>query len=184
MMPTLNPWTEERTELARRLYCEGVSCSQIAKRLGGVSRNAVIGKMHRIGACGGGQARRAPSQPREVAPRAPRPRRIASPTPSPLMAEGRRLAADGGGCAVDSPPAAATAVSILQLTARTCRMPVGKATGFDQVFCGREPEAESPYCVACGQFAYNGAGRTREERLGARRKQALGSQGRRRPRAA
>ncbi len=42
-------WTQERTQLLRKLWAEGYSASQIAKQLGGVTRNAVIGKVHRLG---------------------------------------------------------------------------------------------------------------------------------------
>ncbi|MFZ9950639.1 MAG: GcrA family cell cycle regulator, partial [Gemmobacter sp.] len=42
-------WTDERVETLRRMWLEGQSASQIAKELGGVTRNAVIGKVHRLG---------------------------------------------------------------------------------------------------------------------------------------
>ena len=42
-------WTDERVEKLKRLWSEGLSASQIAAQLGGVSRNAVIGKAHRLG---------------------------------------------------------------------------------------------------------------------------------------
>src|SRR5690606_5880723 len=45
-------WTEERVEQLKRLWAEGLSASQIAARLGGVTRNAVIGKVHRLGLSG------------------------------------------------------------------------------------------------------------------------------------
>src|SRR6201996_4163483 len=52
-------WTDERVELLKKLWQDGLSASQIAKQLGGVTRNAVIGKVHRLGLSG----RAAPSQP-------------------------------------------------------------------------------------------------------------------------
>ena len=42
-------WSDERTATLQKLWAEGLSASQIAKQLGGVSRNAVIGKVHRMG---------------------------------------------------------------------------------------------------------------------------------------
>ncbi|MHA6347376.1 GcrA family cell cycle regulator, partial [Roseivivax sp. CAU 1761] len=42
-------WTDERVELLKKMWNEGQSASQIAKELGGVTRNAVIGKVHRLG---------------------------------------------------------------------------------------------------------------------------------------
>src|SRR3990170_2817066 len=41
-------WTDERVELLRKLWSEGLSASQIAAQLGSVTRNAVIGKVHRL----------------------------------------------------------------------------------------------------------------------------------------
>ncbi len=45
-------WTEERVELLKKLWTEGLSASQIARQMGGVTRNAVIGKVHRLGLSG------------------------------------------------------------------------------------------------------------------------------------
>ena len=42
-------WTDERVETLKKMWSEGQSASQIAKELGGVTRNAVIGKVHRLG---------------------------------------------------------------------------------------------------------------------------------------
>ena len=45
-------WTDDRVELLKKLWTEGLSASQIANRLGGATRNAVIGKVHRLGLSG------------------------------------------------------------------------------------------------------------------------------------
>ena len=42
-------WTDDRVEVLKKMWGEGKSASQIAKELGGVTRNAVIGKVHRLG---------------------------------------------------------------------------------------------------------------------------------------
>ncbi|PIR86534.1 GcrA cell cycle regulator, partial [Candidatus Kaiserbacteria bacterium CG10_big_fil_rev_8_21_14_0_10_43_70] len=42
-------WTDERADMLKKLWAEGLSASQIANRLGSVTRNAVIGKVHRLG---------------------------------------------------------------------------------------------------------------------------------------
>ena len=62
-------WTDERVELLKKLWLDGLSASQIAKQLGGVTRNAVIGKVHRLGLSG----RAAPSQPSRTVFKAARP---------------------------------------------------------------------------------------------------------------
>ena len=45
-------WTDERVELLKKLWADGLSASQIANELGSVTRNAVIGKVHRLGLSG------------------------------------------------------------------------------------------------------------------------------------
>src|SRR6187402_824779 len=71
-------WTDERVETLKKLWQEGLSASQIAKQLGGVTRNAVIGKVHRLGLSG----RAAPSQPSRTTFKAPRPPRpVSAPAP-------------------------------------------------------------------------------------------------------
>lgn len=67
-------WTDERVELLKKLWQDGLSASQIAKQLGGVTRNAVIGKVHRLGLSG----RAAPSKPARPVFKAPRPARQAA----------------------------------------------------------------------------------------------------------
>src|SRR5436305_12771417 len=45
-------WTDERVELLKKLWADGLSASRIAAELGGITRNAVIGKVHRLGLSG------------------------------------------------------------------------------------------------------------------------------------
>jgi len=71
-------WTDERVTTLKKLWLDGLSASQIAKQLGGVTRNAVIGKVHRLGLSG----RAAPSQPARPAFKAPRPARPVAAAPA------------------------------------------------------------------------------------------------------
>src|SRR6185503_18971360 len=65
-------WTDERVELLRKLWQDGLSASQIAGELGnGITRNAVIGKVHRLGMSG----RVKPPSAATARPRAPKPAR-------------------------------------------------------------------------------------------------------------
>ena len=142
-------WTDERVELLKKLWLDGLSASQIAKQLGGVTRNAVIGKVHRLGLSG----RAAPSQPtRPVfkAPRAPRP----APTPAP-----RRVDVHHHHVAAPQPqpvfyaeePGSAT---VLTLGAHMCKWPIGDPASDSFSFCGRRSETDGPYCVQHAQVAY------------------------------
>ena len=76
-------WTDERVEKLKKLWSEGLSASQIAAQLGGVSRNAVIGKVHRLNLPGRAKAGGAPPLP--ARPSARRPRRQ-PPRATPLSA--------------------------------------------------------------------------------------------------
>ena len=64
-------WTDDRVELLKKLWNDGLSASQIANELGQVTRNAVIGKVHRLGLSGRAKA------PASTAPRARKPTRAA-----------------------------------------------------------------------------------------------------------
>ncbi|MFC3570023.1 GcrA family cell cycle regulator, partial [Paracoccus simplex] len=75
-------WTDERVETLKRMWAEGQSASQIAKELGGVTRNAVIGKVHRLGLSNRseeGEAAAAAAPVAEARPAAP----AAAPPPEP-----------------------------------------------------------------------------------------------------
>lgn len=143
-------WTEERVELLKKLWQEGLSASQIAKQLGGVTRNAVIGKVHRLGLSG----RAAPSKPARTvfkAPRAPRPasapaatpRRLAEP--SPQQSSPARY--------VDEAPGTAT---VLTLGVHMCKWPIGDPALESFTFCGRRTD-EGPYCHEHARVAYQPA---------------------------
>jgi GcrA cell cycle regulator len=108
-MVTQMSWTDERIERLRELWSQGVTASQIADELGGVSRNAVIGKAHRLGL----QSRPSPVKPNEAetaAPAAERPQPEAKPAPAAPdprpepKAEPPRAAEPAAAAAAPSPP--------------------------------------------------------------------------------
>ena len=146
-------WTDERVELLKKLWQDGLSASQIAKQLGGVTRNAVIGKVHRLGLSG----RAAPSKPARTVFKAPRParpvsaapsapRRIAEPAPmTPVQASPVRY--------VEESPGMAT---VLTLGAHMCKWPIGDPSLDSFTFCGRR-SSEGPYCHEHSQIAYQPA---------------------------
>lgn len=144
-------WTDERVEDLKKLWQDGLSASQIAKQLGGTTRNAVIGKVHRLNLSG----RAAPSKPaRPVfkAPQAPRslapaePRRIAEPVTkqevSLSVLEPIRY--------VDEVPGSAT---IHTLGAHMCKWPIGDPATDGFTFCGRRQD-DGPYCLEHARVAY------------------------------
>jgi GcrA cell cycle regulator len=150
-LETIMSWTAERVELLRSLWSEGRSASVIAARLGSVTRNAVIGKVHRLRLSGHGtpSRRSAPSRRKRSAYRAnARPIRKSPALPA-ASRPSREAALELLG------PAPAIPVTAATLTAELCRWPEGdpKQAGFH--FCGR-PKAgvPGPYCGAHAAIAY------------------------------
>ena len=140
-------WTDERVETLKKLWLDGLSASQIAKQLGGVTRNAVIGKVHRLGLSG----RAAPSHPSRPAFKAPRP-------PRPMTAPSPRRALEARPHHVPAPrptyvdlPGTAT---VLTLGAHMCKWPIGDPSSDDFTFCGRRAGEDGPYCIDHARLAY------------------------------
>ncbi len=145
-------WTEDRVEILTKLWAEGLSASQIAKKLGGVTRNAVIGKVHRLGLSG----RATPSRPRKATSKTstPRARKTSAPsaprTPRPIVA------------AATPPPPPLEAkplptgeyATILTIRDHMCKWPIGDPSSSEFRFCGRRVKESEPYCEAHCSVAY------------------------------
>jgi GcrA cell cycle regulator len=217
-------WTEDRVGALKKLWLEGQSASQIAKELGGVTRNAVIGKVHRLGlsnrvgpgtpAEDEGTAASAPAAttpspaapakpapaPRAVAPEpAPRPA-PAAPAPQPVAAEPNappmdsstitfsptapiplRKAIIPAGQPLPPQPSAneispealasvrevekrAKKLTLMELTERTCKWPIGDPATEDFWFCGLPSVAGKPYCEAHVGVAFQPMSARRDRR--------------------
>ena len=142
-------WTDERVELLKKLWQDGLSASQIAKQLGGVTRNAVIGKVHRLGLSG----RATPSKPARTVFKAPRPARPVSVSPSAprRIAEPLTQAQPPQPVRyVDEAPGTAT---VLTLGAHMCKWPIGDPSLDNFTFCGRRA-GDGPYCDEHAHVAY------------------------------
>jgi GcrA cell cycle regulator len=145
-------WTDERIDTLRKLWLDGLSASQIATTLGGVTRNAVIGKVHRMGLSG----RATPSQPARTIFKQPRPvrppaaatpvvRRVAAPqTPAQMVASPLR----------EPEIMERGSATVLTLGAHMCKWPIGDPSTDDFTFCGRRNGDEGPYCVEHAKLAY------------------------------
>lgn len=145
-------WTDERVELLKKLWQDGLSASQIAKQLGGVTRNAVIGKVHRLGLSG----RATPSKPARPAFKAPRPApRAAAPAAPRRIAQPLAVARPAPEPVryIDESPGTAT---VLTLGAHMCKWPIGDPSSEDFTFCGRRA-SDSPYCMEHQRVAYQPA---------------------------
>jgi GcrA cell cycle regulator len=142
-------WTDERVEILKKLWLDGLSASQIAKQLGGVTRNAVIGKVHRLG-LSGRAAPSHPSRPSFKAPRPPRPMSMSAPRPRSLEPRAHHAPAPRSEPYVELPGTA----TVLTLGAHMCKWPIGDPSSDDFTFCGRRASDEGPYCVDHARLAY------------------------------
>ena len=168
-------WTDERVELLRKLWAEGLSASQIAAQLGGVSRNAVIGKVHRLKLSSRGRA--APTQARQkktktAAPKAAKP---ASPPSRPVP---QTIGATALKIEYDEEPAPrpmaraddsvvvpiSRRLKLVELTDRTCKWPNGDPLNEDFHFCGTASKDGSPYCAYHARLAYQPVSERRRAR--------------------
>ncbi|MGC1301559.1 MAG: GcrA family cell cycle regulator [Caulobacteraceae bacterium] len=141
-------WTEDRVETLRKLWLDGFSASQIAKQLGGgLTRNAVIGKVHRLGLSG----RAAPSQPQRPAFKATRPARPA-PAPTPVVRRAEPVAQPEPKMVYVAEEAGSA--TVLTLGAHMCKWPIGDPSSDGFSFCGRVSSSEGPYCAHHAQVAY------------------------------
>jgi GcrA cell cycle regulator len=161
-------WSDDRVEQLKSLWTEGLSASQIARALGGVTRNAVIGKVHRLGLSGRAKAPSS-SVPRQRKPRAPSqmfraPRTMMrgntalaqmpsydyDPEPEPELIE--NIIPMGQRC------------TLLELDQEKCHWPIGDPGQPDFFFCGGKTNAGTPYCGYHGRVAYQPPSARRDRR--------------------
>ncbi|AOF90769.1 GcrA family cell cycle regulator [Sinorhizobium sp. RAC02] len=176
-------WTDERVEKLKKLWSEGLSASQIAAQLGGVSRNAVIGKVHRLNLPGRAKAGGTPTaaRPKRPAVATPRPSNFAArPVPARVAARptGAILAKEDIDADFDAQteqlpvPANGNKVvvpmsrklELTELTERTCKWPIGDPLNDDFHFCGNESPDNSPYCTYHQRLAYQPSAERRRMR--------------------
>jgi|GEM_PF-238896 len=150
-------WTSERVEQLKGCFDAGLTCSQIAAEIG-LSRNAVIGKMNRLGL----------SRPKSVLAREPRPKRspwrtgnvagnvtklinqhriLMNLPPEPQGWVESISIHDGRGC------------SLLELNPGSCRWPINEPGAADFCFCGNAQVEGLPYCLGHARIAYKPAAR-------------------------
>ena len=160
-------WTDDRVELLKKLWMEGLSASQIAAELGSVTRNAVIGKVHRLGLSGRAKSTSSASRPK-------RPQRNSVFGGRPARSAHRKngngfqVPATGEREIVSRPVAIEAPVplklELIQLTEQTCKWPIGDPAQEDFHFCGHSTKESSPYCAYHSRLAYQPVVDRRRER--------------------
>lgn len=150
-------WTAERIVLLKRLRDDGVSYTVIAAKLG-ITRGAVSGKVDRLGLAMREPEPRGPRKPRvrlKTRPIVPKVSDLNSGVhgahgapfnPHPEVRAQRASKDAGRGGAADPSARASRACSLLELTADTCRWPVGDVGEPGFFFCGQPPLEGAPYC--------------------------------------
>ncbi len=210
-------WTDERVETLKKMWGDGQSASQIAKELGGVTRNAVIGKVHRLGlsnrAGSGPAATPAPTPAKAASPRAPGAKSaladdddadldnespeddMAIPAPVeddddeevedevldeiPMSAARRAIIPAGQPlppqpslneispealAKVNEVEKTARKLTLMELTEKTCKWPVGDPATDNFWFCGLAVQQGKPYCEAHVGVAFQPMSARRDRR--------------------
>jgi GcrA cell cycle regulator len=207
-------WTDERVETLKRMWNEGQSASQIAKELGGVTRNAVIGKVHRLGLSNRAGSAPAPVTPGPVKTPSARPERaeavvamdeddedqdeddVAATVPSVVepevdeedddeedivpMLPVRKVIIPAGQplppqpslneispealAKVNEVEKTARRLTLMELTEKTCKWPVGDPATDNFWFCGLAVQQGKPYCEAHVGVAFQPMSARRDRR--------------------
>jgi GcrA cell cycle regulator len=140
-------WTDERVATLKKLWADGLSASQIAKQLGGVTRNAVIGKVQRLNLPG----RATPSRPN---------RKFKKPN-APKQSKGNgsseQATPSSQSVALVSDPVAlpdGELVTVLTIKDSMCKWPIGHPNNADFRFCGAKTHNGGQYCEGHASMAY------------------------------
>ncbi len=179
-------WTDERVGLLKKLWGEGQSASKIAKELGGVTRNAVIGKVHRLGLSnrttsaskndtvpkGGKKTEKSGTKKTKTVVKGPEAISETIPSRRQIIPAGQPLPPQPSANEI-SPEALARVsaiekkakkLSLLELTERTCKWPVGDPATPDFWFCGLPTQSGKPYCEAHVGVAFQPMNTRRDRR--------------------
>jgi GcrA cell cycle regulator len=151
-------WSDEAVETAKRLSAGGMSAGQIARAMSaehpGITRNSVIGKLHRVGLAGGGRRpNRDKRSPFETLPA------LRPTSPDARVGRGVRVRSEKRGNLIERDTAAPESkwISIVDLEPTSCRWPRGEPSDpYTFAYCGAQIEPDHSYCpYHCG-LAYVG----------------------------
>ena len=144
-------WTNEKVEKLRELWTKGYTASQIAEMLGDTSRNAVIGKAHRLDL-----EERAPSKSSHSSEK-----RESSKSQTRIRGSVSRKSKFKS-IMLDKNFEPEKPTTLENLTDSTCKWPIGHPDEENFYFCGRSPEGEFPYCKLHVLYAFQPKGQKEE----------------------
>jgi GcrA cell cycle regulator len=136
-------WTSEKVEKLKELWSKGFTASQIAEKLGDTTRNAVIGKAHRLNL-----EARAPSKQTNT-PRSKENRNVVKRSPAPMSRKAKFQS-----ILLDKNFEPENPKTLEELTELTCKWPIGHPNEEKFYFCGRKPEGDFPYCKLHVLYAF------------------------------
>jgi len=145
---TIMSWTDERVDLLKSLWGEGKTAAEIAKELGAVTRNAVIGKAHRLKLSN----RVSPIQQSQ---------KKATPVKLPAEAKAGAAQKEKEKEIIAASTGKKGGVSMVELKERMCKWPIGDPRESGFYFCGGEGVPGLPYCPDHAKIAYQAASRNR-----------------------
>lgn len=167
-------WTGERTEVLKKLWDQGLSASQIAKQLGGVSRNSVIGKVRRLKLSSRGRASLSPARSKKFKkpsnPTLQEAMKIAqvtskTPTSSPVQAlVPPKKIEETKTRSLDTVVPISRNIILVELKEHNCKWPNGDPLTEDFSFCGNESMEHGPYCRFHAKIAFQPASERRRLR--------------------
>ncbi len=166
-------WTDDRVSLLKKLWGEGHTAAEIAKQLGGVTRNAVIGKAHRMklsNRVSPIQQNKKPANKNVERKVVEKPKVVVSKKTRPVIVES----------AIANESQSGKLYTLSELKPRMCRWPCGDPQEDGFGFCGEESMPGLPYCAEHSKVAYQAATRNRifkEEQEVAKVAKQLGKQG-------
>lgn len=162
-------WTDERIATLKKMWKEGKSAADIAKTLGKVTRNAVIGKAHRMGLSGRPSPIKKPTaapKAKETAAKKPVLRSVKKPLP--VAASTKKLNPLSSRPEVEEPKffekeavPEGGGIPLIELTERMCKWPIGDPRDADFIFCGLGIRVGTPYCPGHAAMAYQTSSRGR-----------------------
>jgi GcrA cell cycle regulator len=152
-------WNDERVEQLKKLWADGLSASQIAAQLGEVTRNAVIGKVHRLGLATRASSNRTNSsrlRMRQAQPRRNVQRQRTTAVGNTAFRQMLEADLTQGQVTIieEIEIPLAERKTLQQLTEGMCRWPIGDPQLVDFHFCGRNKVTGLPYCEAHARRAY------------------------------
>jgi len=154
-------WTNERITLLKKLWGEGKTAAEIAKELGGVTRNAVIGKAHRLNLSN----RASPIKPisaKKPANSQEEPAKQTSSVRNSAPVKARRSSdKNKAGKHADEISLNGVGVSMAELKEKMCRWPIGDPRESEFYFCGHSSMMGLPYCAEHSKIAYQAVSRSR-----------------------